>query len=471
MPLIKFKTNIIMRKLRFLFVLLAMVSLASCEFKDENVIRYEINAENPAESYVIELNTSETCSGWNPRLLTDTITLPSGARTGMICRTLVHCYLGLSPDVMYETIPADEYCTMKVIYPEEKVSDKKLFYDFIKNAGINSDTIYKPSYKLIVVDNERFNKYKTDDTFVRVGCGPAKNQKDSYDFCCNLGYDKKSVDKNHRITDILHLIHNLRTFYHIPAFVDDTFTLNIHESFTIEKDFYSEHKSVEEINEMLSEYGLSLEPTGEDMMVITLSVDEPIKAPEFFESKSYTSKFFIILLLCVFACVLAVVGISKKETLQPKNKSALRVVLSVLIWIVASVFLLIFLLMFTDIMQQTLLKSSGFTVKLNNSVSLCALSWTLIFVAFGISIFNYRKTYCGTSTEIPRVFFSIVIFMLMFKISKSIISGFASINQWSFWLYIVSAILFIISIRAAKMKTESDAEIIKPEEENKTNNK
>ena len=402
-----------MRKLKFLFVLLAMVSLASCNFEDQAVIRYEVTSENPDESYVIELSTSESCRSWNPRVLTDTLTLPSGSRTGMISRTLIHCYTNFGKDIMYETIPSDEFCTMKVIYPEKKVSNKKLLDDFINNAGITSDTTYKPSYKLIITNNDNFSEYIADKSFVKKGCGSGI-QKDDYDFCCNINYDDKLVDKNHTITNIWHLIHNLRTFYHIPVFVDDTFSLNIYTSyFTIDKSFYSGQKSVEEVNEMLSEYGLSLEPTGEEMMVVTLSTDEPIKSAKLFESKSYTKKFFALLFVGILFCVFATMHVSKEEALAPKSKSVIRNASSMLLWCLAALCLFIFFMLFTEEMQSAL-HNAFFNIHLINSVSLVAFSFGLILIATGISVFNYRKSYYTILGKILRVIFTLIFPILMY---------------------------------------------------------
>ena len=411
-----------MRKLKFLFVLLAMVSLASCNFEDQAVIRYEVTSENPDESYVIELSTSESCRSWNPRVLTDTLTLPSGSRTGMISRTLIHCYTNFGKDIMYETIPSDEFCTMKVIYPEKKVSNKKLLDDFINNAGITSDTTYKPSYKLIITNNDNFSEYIADKSFVKKGCGSGI-QKDDYDFCCNINYDEKLVDKKHTITDIWHLIHNLRTFYHIPVFVDDTFSLNIYTSyFTIDKSFYSGQKSVEEVNEMLSEYGLSLEPTGEEMMVVTLSTDEPIKSAKLFESKSYTKKFFAVLFVGILFCIFATMHISKKEALAPKSKSVIRVGSAILLWVLAALCLFIFFMFFTEEMQSAL-HNAFFNIHLINSVSLITLSYVFILTATGISVFNYRKSYYTILGKILRVIFSLVVFCIMYTLVRIIINS------------------------------------------------
>ncbi|MBR4156506.1 MAG: hypothetical protein IKU01_07375 [Bacteroidales bacterium] len=411
-----------MRKLKFLFVLLAMVSLASCNFEDQAVIRYEVTSENPDESYVIELSTSESCRSWNPRVLTDTLTLPSGSRTGMISRTLIHCYTNFGQDIMYETIPSDEFCTMKVIYPEKKVSNKKLLDDFINNAGITSDTTYKPSYKLIITNNDNFSEYIADKSFVKKGCGSGI-QKDDYDFCCNINYDEKLVDKNHTITNILHLIHNLRTFYHIPVFVDDTFSLNIYTSyFTIDKSFYSGQKSVEEVNEMLSEYGLSLEPTGEEMMVVTLSTDEPIKSAKLFESKSFTKKFFAVLFVGILFCVFATMHVSKEEALAPKSKSIIRVGSAILLWVLAALCLFIFFMFFTEEMQSAL-HNAFFNIHLINSVSLVAFSFGLILIATGISVFNYRKSYYTILGKILRVIFTLVVFCIMYTLVRIIINS------------------------------------------------
>ena len=50
----------VMKKISYLFVLLAMVMLTGCNFENEPIIRYEANADNPDESYVMEIFPDKT---------------------------------------------------------------------------------------------------------------------------------------------------------------------------------------------------------------------------------------------------------------------------------------------------------------------------------------------------------------------------------------------------------------------------
>lgn len=50
----------VMKKISYLFVLLAMVMLTGCNFENEPIIRYEVNADNPDESYVMEIFPDNT---------------------------------------------------------------------------------------------------------------------------------------------------------------------------------------------------------------------------------------------------------------------------------------------------------------------------------------------------------------------------------------------------------------------------
>ena len=61
-------------------------------------------------------------------------------------------------------------------------------------------------------------------------------------------------------------------------------------------DFYAESKSVEDVNVMLSEYGLSLLPTGEEMRVVTFSY-EPVRKFLLQENGYFTSDFWAFFVL------------------------------------------------------------------------------------------------------------------------------------------------------------------------------
>lgn len=168
-------------------------------------------------------------------------------------------------------------------------------------------------------------------------------------------------------------------------------------------------------------------------------------------------KFVIILILGILTCVLAVTGISRKEFLQPRNKSVIQIILSVLIWLIALFMFITFFLMFSETMRNMLLENQAFTQELVNSVTLIGLSVSFVFVAFGISVFNYCKTYHTTRMKIVRVIFSIIVFLGMFDLQKIIINGFDSIGgilSLLIWFGIV--IRGTISIRYAKLESNQE---------------
>jgi hypothetical protein len=288
---------------------------------------------------------------------------------------------------------------------------KKICNDFIKNAGFSIDTLYKPSYRLIISDIERFKKESNaTKTMQYVYSGGIFSQtiytKKNL-VTVNLNTYKEGV-----IQDVNLLALGLRDFHHIPT-LNEVDSIYVNDKVFFKPEFYSGQKSVKEVNEMLSEYGLSLEPTGEEMMVVTFSIDKPIESAKLFESKSYTKKFFAVLFVGILFCVFATMHVSKKEALAPKSKSVIRNASSLLLWCLAALCLFIFFMLFTEEMQSALL-SAYFNTYLINSVSLVAFSFGLILIATGISVFNYRKSYYPISGKILRVLFTLIFPILMY---------------------------------------------------------
>ena len=405
-----------MRKLRFLFVLLAMVSLASCNFKDEAVIRYEVKSENPNESYVAEIvpgnvssNPNEFFFEHNKKAKVDRLVI-SGSRNAILTSMTWPSGLLDYKNVCYDIPLSDELISWVIKFPKKRNKPsndelKKICNDFIKNAGFSIDTLYKPSYRLIISDIERFKKESNaTKTMQYVYSGGIFSQtiytKKNL-VTVNLNTYKEGV-----IQDVNLLALGLRDFHHIPT-LNELDSIYANDKVFFKPEFYSGQKSVEEVNEMLSEYGLSLEPTGEEMMVVTFSIDKPIESAKLFESKSYTKKFFALLFVGIFFCVFATMHVSKKEALAPKSKSVIRVGSAILLWCLAALCLFIFFMLYAEEMQSALL-SAYFHTYLINSVSLVAFSFGLIFIATGISVFNYRKSYYTISGKILRVLFTLI---------------------------------------------------------------
>lgn len=423
-----------MRKLRFLFVLLAMVSLASCNFKDEAVIRYEVKSENPNECYVAEIvpgnvssNPNEFFFDHNKKAKVDRLVI-SGSRNAILTSMTWPSGLLDYKNVCYDIPLSDELISWVIKFPKKRNKPsndelKKICNDFIKNAGFSIDTLYKPSYRLIISDIERFKKESNaTKTMQYVYSGGIFSQtiytKKNL-VTVNLNTYKEGV-----IQDVNLLALGLRDFHHIPT-LNEVDSIYANDKVFFKPEFYSGQKSVEEVNEMLSEYGLSLEPTGKEKMVITFSTDKTIESAKLFESKSYTNKFFAVLFVGILFCVFATMHVSKKEALAPKSKSVIRVGSAILLWVLAALCFLLFISIFgiAALFTEAELHDLNWNDYLINSRSLATLALGFIFTATGISVFNYRKSYYTISGKIPRVLFTICVFGLMFNIIENIINS------------------------------------------------
>ena len=493
-----------MRKLRFLFVLLAMVSLASCNYEEE-AIRYEVTSENPNECYVAEIVPKRIKYYNSNEDITNDKETYKKVRTGGTRHTLEALLVcsgsHSSNDVMYNiSMPADE-SSLIIKYKEKKgrlstEEFKSVLDNYIKHSGITADTTYKPSYRLIVTDSDKFTKATNVDQSIHMATNYSKYiSDDSYYTRITNEYQPDSI--NDLVQCGWMLQNNLETFHHIPivsitndywwnykfSFTqdstfhiimndsgsrilidgndhfswsgsdgDDNFKLEVNDNIVryivkdelkyeydinkiniitpetrikIKPEFYYGQKSVEEVNEMLSEYGLSLEPTGKEKMVITFSTDKTIESAKLFESKSYTNKFFAVLFVGILFCVFATMHVSKKEALAPKSKSVIRVGSAILLWVLAALCFLLFISIFgiAALFTEAELHDLNWNDYLINSRSLAILALGFIFTATGISVFNYRKSYYTISGKILRVLFTICVFGLMFNIIENIINS------------------------------------------------
>lgn len=276
----------VMKKISYLFVLLAMVMLTSCNFENEPIIRYEVNADNPEESYVAEIITGKINSSpkefffdYDPNVKIDRLVAVGSRNAILTSMTWPSGMLDYS-NVYYDIPLSDEVVSWVIEFPKKrnrpsKNELQKMCVDYINNAGFSIDTLHKPSYRLVITDVDKFKKASVaSKTKQNVYYGNVYSQsirvKDNH--IAIIKHNKEGVIQN---ADMLEL--GLRDFHHIPT-LNEVDSILTNERIYLKPEFYSEPKSVEEVNEMLSEYGLSLVPTGEEMMVVTFSVkDEAVK--------------------------------------------------------------------------------------------------------------------------------------------------------------------------------------------------
>ena len=443
-----------MRKLRFLFVLLAMVSLASCNYEDEAVIRYEgklsgIDYEAKIFQEIIDVRNSElffkdTCLT-NPKSNTSRREFLAGLNHLLSNDEIVHIIRMPHENTSYTINFKEEVCMNNNLY-------EQIMYDFVKNTGINSDTAFKASYRLVVYD-----KMKFDETTRNAGDFETFRTRvflNTNEYYSTIAYYKNSQTEEYIKLKVLEIdmhrfLINLRTSHGIPVLLEND-SINKDIIINLKPEFYSGQKSVEEVNEMLSEYGLSLEPTGEEMMVVTFSIDKPIESAKLFESKSYTKKFFALLFVGILFCVFATMHVSKKEALAPKSKSIIRVGSAILLWVLAALCLFIFFMFFTEEMQSAL-HNAFFNIHLINSVSLITLSYVFILIATGISVFNYRKSYYTILGKILRVIFTIVVFCIMYTLVKIIINSDLHSYLLTLSICLIAMVMNIFALRIRRL--------------------
>lgn len=273
----------VMKKISYLFVLLAMVMLTGCNFENEPIIRYEVNADNPDESYVMEIFPDKTLMTLDEEL-TGIGTSYRKVRNGgkrYILGALLRCSgEDCCNELIYNMSLPKDNSSLVLTYKNErgrlsKDEFKSALDNYVKYSGITADTTYKPSYKITVADTDKFANATDVDQNIYMGTNFDTYVND-YSYYERIIDENQPKDIDDLVQSIWMLTGNLRTFHHIPVLHEKSAFKEIR--IKIKPDFYSEPKSVEEVNEMLSEYGLSLVPTGEEMMVVTFSVkDEAVK--------------------------------------------------------------------------------------------------------------------------------------------------------------------------------------------------
>ena len=156
-----------MKKSIIYLALLVMVMLTSCGSVDGQVIRYQINAENPSKSYVAEIiqgkvdDKDKTSLVFTSTKKNDQFVM-IGSRTGILQHFVMSPQYDKNTE-QWRVVNSDEIVSWVITYPEKRESPlgeelKQICIDYIKNAGFNADTIYTPSYKLRIVNNEKFQE-------------------------------------------------------------------------------------------------------------------------------------------------------------------------------------------------------------------------------------------------------------------------------------------------------------------------
>ena len=397
-----------MRKLRFLFVLLAMVSLASCNYEEE-AIRYEVTSENPNECYVAEIVPEETeCS--KEENLVNYIDLESerkvwnGDRRNTLATLLLHSGEVISNDMIYNISMPKENTSFVITYPEKRKSPnrseyKQILSDYVKNAGIITEYKHKPSYNLVVSDSAKFSEAKYIDQTINTGYN-------HYQFRDNDGFYIKVVNYPY-VCDISQLICNLRTYYSIPVIFDNTNKEFLDTRIELTGlGFYSKNRSFEKAEETLSILGLSLEPTGEMMQVATYR-SEPFVEPYAFKSKKYTIYFYNIILLSILLGI-AIIFIDDAQAyyydLLPKNENIReRLKYAVPFWVIAMAFAVFFVMLISNI------ENYSFDVE---PWILISIYFTIILSTCGIYVLRHRKS----NTRKNERIISFILYILLFII-------------------------------------------------------
>ena len=378
-----------MRKLRFLFVLLAMVSLASCNYEEEAVIRYEVTSENPDESYVAEI-VPEKIKHSKEENLVNHIDLESerkvwsADRRNTLATLLLHSGEVISNDMIYNISMPKENTSFVITYPEKRKSPnrseyKQILSDYVKNAGIITEYKHKPSYNLVVSDSAKFSEAKYIDQTINTGYN-------YYQFRDNDRFYIKVVDYPY-VCDMSQLICNLRTYYSIPVIFDDTNKEFLDTRIELTGlGLYSKNISFKKVKETLSILGLALEPTGEMMQVVTYSI-APHKELYAFESRNYTIYFWNIILLSILLGI-AIIFMDDAQAhyydLLPKNKNIKeRLKYAVPFWVIAMAFAVFFVMLISNI--------ENYSFDVEQWILIC-IYFTIIPSACGIYVLRHRKS-------------------------------------------------------------------------------
>lgn len=399
-----------MRKLTIIISLLAAVSLSSC-IKSEP-IEYEIVADNQTDSYSAEIVTVDKypTMTFSPNEEYESFTL-KGSRTGILRKLLFFNGGSIRRNVMYRFNMVDEKCLFTVKFNEKKTPDYLLLAnDFIKNAGIKTDTTFKPSYLLTVLDLEKYKEATNLDQRLVEGVSMTA----VFDNGNTYTYFKRPDTIKGCIMDMFFLTNNLRSYHNIPAILD---TGNIvgRTPIIMNYDFFK-HMPIEQIQETLGNYGIGLVPTGEDMMVLNFSADKAMLGPMFFQSREFTWKFIIITILGLIF-ILHFYS-QRMHPLLPKYKNWGKVALALFFWCIALFFIIMIVFINNNYNYNMIIEGmADKNVNVWFINGLVVLLWGIVYIniAIGIYALRYRKSMYDREGRIIRIVLMIYeVIMAMF---------------------------------------------------------
>ena len=438
-----------MKKVKFLLVLLAMFSLTSCDFKEEPSIRYEVNSENPDECYVAEIvygyveSEEENTDGIDLEL--ERKVWNTDRRNVMLDLLLLSGKMD-SNGVIYNISMPEENTSFVITYPEKKEtisSDEygQIFDEFVKNAEIITDTTYKQSYKLVISDSVKYSEAKFKDQTIDTECN-------KYQFEDNVGFCVKMKNYPY-VSTIGQLICNLGTFYSIPVIYDKTDHEFLDTRILLKGfGFYSKEQSFGDVEKMLSKLGLSLEPTSEEMMVVTYSAEAvEFDKPYAFESEDYTMCFWMVVFISIIiGCIF--VFLDKFDIYdfvpQSDNKRK-RLKYSIPFWTIAMGCAIFFVMLVLNPEKYNFDVESGI---------LKSIYFSIIFAACGIYVYRFRKSNSKNGERIG----SFVLLLLMFIINGTNLSYDLKFVAWVGILLIMTMLIQLYSSYfRIKKKRRSDS--------------
>lgn len=460
-----------MKKMRFLLAVLMMMLLASC---DRTVFKYEVESENPEESYNAELILGKYHKYKNNDLF-DNGNKPyrrvvHASRSDILSRFLIASDEILSNDIMYNITESGDNCSLSINdlnkYPLDKKDYKRLFDDFVKNTAIVADTTYKESYELKITDEDKFRKAKNINQTIKL------TPKETV-FSGNGYYQQ--IEKNDTIDGFVNnmrmLTNNLRTFHHVPVLHHD-YSIFTETRILMKHDFYAESKSVEDVNVMLSEYGLSLLPTGEEMRVVTFSY-EPVRK-FLLQERGYISfgLWICLPLLVLFAIVVAIYGDAGYfETIEERDKILMprdgrseeekkRLRLYSIPFFAVSLF---FFVAFVIGLLKPEVRIFGDNTYANHALFFISLAiWVF---SMGVSVLRWRRSCYDERGKMLRVLNYVFYELEFISICGYSVIGICDdsgevkgLQLVFFILYIISTIAWIITVKKLKK-----CEVIKPE--------
>lgn len=321
----------------------------------------------------------------------------------------------LDDNVMHNVKMFDEECSFAVEFEKNTLTNEALYetmiQDMVKYAGINADTIYQTSYKLVISDKDKFDSISSENIY-----NSYSEWKTYLKYCEGYYHKLYSVfDESNNATKIEGLqvntrmfLRNLQTAHGVPVLMEYDSIYN--RIIKLHPDFYSEAKSVEELQVMLSEYGMSLEPTGEEMMVVTFTADKLIMKPIMFKNQDFKTRFFLLMIWGIFTCIMAAVPV-RKESLAPFRLSVKKTIFSVFMWLVAAFFFMLALLCCFDTnVIAAIFESIDNIDKQNFMLSKLTLLFFVlgyIVAASGIMLFTYRKNYYSAMVKFWYVIYGL----------------------------------------------------------------